>query len=96
MPLGQFAASIVEKFHVYGIEPWSAHFESPEPAFVKQLHQQFQDAGVHVVNIPCDVRVQPCGSAEQKAATQESWQKWVEAAIILGSPSIRLPARWNR
>ena len=92
MPLAQFAATIVEKFHVYGIEPWSAHFESPEPAFVKQLHQQFQDAGVHVVNIPCDVRVQPCGSAEQKAATQESWQKWVEAAIILGSPSIRVHA----
>jgi sugar phosphate isomerase/epimerase len=92
MPLAQFAATIVEKFHVYGIEPWSAHFESPEPAFVKQLHQQFQDAGVRVVNIPCDVRVQPCGSSEQKAATQEAWQKWVEAAIILGSPSIRVHA----
>lgn len=92
MPLPQFAATIVEKFHVYGIEPWSAHFESLEPAYVRRLHQQFQDAGLHVVNIPCDVRVQPCGTSEQKAATQESWQKWVEAAIILGSPSIRVHA----
>lgn len=92
MTLPQFAATIVEKFHVYGIEPWSAQFESPEPAYIRQLHQQFQDAGVRVVNIPCDVRVQPCGTAEQKAATQESWQKWVEAAVILGSPSIRVHA----
>jgi sugar phosphate isomerase/epimerase len=92
MTLAQFAATIVEKFHVYGIEPWSSHFESPEPAFIRQLHQQFQDAGVRVVNIPCDVRVQPCGTSEQKAATQESWQKWVEAAIILESPSIRVHA----
>ncbi len=92
MSLPQFAATIVDKFHVYGIEPWSAHFESPEPAYIRQLHQQFQDAGIRVVNIPCDVRVQACGTDEQKAATQESWQKWVEAALILGSPSIRVHA----
>jgi sugar phosphate isomerase/epimerase len=92
MKLAEFAGTVVEKFKVYGIEPWSSHFESPEPEHVNQLHQAFQSAGLRVVNIPCDVRVQPCGTAEQKAATQEAWRKWVDAALILGSPSIRVHA----
>ncbi|MGH9585068.1 MAG: hypothetical protein ACRD4O_19280, partial [Bryobacteraceae bacterium] len=52
MTLQQFAASIPDKFQVHGIEPWSRHFTSTEPVYVRQLSDAFDRAGVHVVNIP--------------------------------------------
>ncbi len=90
MTLAQFAATIVDKFGIYGIEPWSSHFESVEDAYIKGLRDSFRQAQVRVVNIPCDVRVNPCGTWEDQQATQDTWHKWVEAARILGSPSIRV------
>jgi len=90
MSLAQFAATIVDTFHVYGIEPWSRHFESIEPAYLAELKSAFDKAGVRVVNIPCDVRVTLCGSAEERDTSLATWRKWVDAALLIGSPSIRV------
>lgn len=90
MTLPEFAATVVDKFDVYGIEPWSRHFDSIEPAYVHSLREAFDKAKLQVVNIPCDASVRPCGTAEQRAAAQETWRKWVDAAAILNSPSIRI------
>jgi sugar phosphate isomerase/epimerase len=96
LTLQQFAASIPEKFQVPGIEPWSRHFESTEPDYVRQLSEAFQRAGVHVVNIPADVAVHPCtANAVQRDESLQTWRKWVDVAVGLRSPSIRvhLPAQ---
>jgi sugar phosphate isomerase/epimerase len=90
MTLPEFAATVVDKFGVYGIEPWSVHFESIEPGYVSGLHDAFSKANLQVVNIPCDVNVRACGSQEQQRVAQETWRKWVDGAVILGSPSIRI------
>jgi len=90
MSLVQFAATIVDTFHVYGIEPWSRHFESIEPAYLGELKSAFDKAGVRVVNIPCDVRVTLCGSPKERDSSLATWRKWVDAALQIGSPSIRV------
>lgn len=90
MSLAKFAATIVDTFHVYGIEPWSRHFESIEPAYLGELKSAFDKAGVRVVNIPCDVRVTLCGSAGERDTSLATWRKWVDAALLIGSPSIRV------
>lgn len=90
MTLAQFGATIVDTFHVYGIEPWSRHFESIEPAYLGELKNTFDKAGVRVVNIPCDVRVTLCGSAQDRDASLATWRNWVDAARRIGSPSIRV------
>ncbi len=90
MTLQQFAATVVPQFGVFGIEPWSHHFESIEPDYLKQLKTSFDSSGVRIVNIPCDVRVKPCGSAEESKAALDTWSEWVDAAAIVGSPSIRV------
>ncbi len=92
MKLADFAAGVVETFGVYGIEPWSRHFESLEPEYLNGLKQAFRKAGLQVVNIPCDASVHPCGTPDQQQATQVTWRKWVDAAGIIGSPSIRVHA----
>jgi sugar phosphate isomerase/epimerase len=90
MTLPEFAATVVDKFGVYGIEPWSVHFESIDPAYVSRLHESFTKAQLQVVNIPCDVNVRACGSPEQQKQAQDTWRKWVDAAAILGAPGIRV------
>ena len=90
MSLQQFAGSVVPEFGVFGIEPWSRHFESIDQDYLRRLRSAFDAAGIRVVNIPCDVPVKPCGSAEDSAAALDTWSKWVDAALAIGSPSIRV------
>lgn len=91
MSLDAFAGTIVSKFDVHGIEPWSHHFQSTEPDYVKQLKQGFDRAGVHVVNIPVDIGVNLCSTeASERNDAYTRYTKWVDAAKILGSPSIRV------
>ncbi len=90
LSLQQFAETLAEKFKVSGIEPWSPHFESIETGYVAELAGSFQKAGLKVVNIPCDVRVKLCGTAEERDAALKTYRQWVDAAVMLGSPSIRV------
>jgi sugar phosphate isomerase/epimerase len=90
MTLQQFAQTIGPKLDVSGIEPWSPHFESNEESYVHSLRKIFDAAGVHVVNIPVDAKVQLCAGTEQREQGLAIYRKWVDAAVILGSPSIRV------
>jgi sugar phosphate isomerase/epimerase len=91
LKLEQFAASIPERFEVHGIEPWSPHFESTDQGYVRGLHAAFEQAGVHVVDISVDASVHPCSaSADERDRSAKAWRQWVDTAVILGSPSIRV------
>ena len=91
MTLPQFGEYIVSKLHVSGIEPWGRHFESVEPDYIQGLSRSFKQAGLRVVNITADVRVRICGGTpEDQAAGLKTYYKWVDAAVILESPSIRV------
>ena len=89
-PLAVFAQSIPSRFGVHGIEPWSHHFESLERDYLRGLHDAFQKAQIRVVNIPVDIRANLCGTQEERAKAIAAYRQWVEAAIALEAPSIRL------
>ncbi len=89
--LQDFATAIPDKFQVHGIEPWSPHFQSIHADYVHSLRQSFDKSGLHVVNIPVDGgHPKLCGSAEEREAGLAYYRKWVDAAVILGSPGIRV------
>jgi sugar phosphate isomerase/epimerase len=91
MTLQQFAASIRDKFQVPGIEPWSHHFESTDLDYLHQLSEAFERAGVHVVNVPVDLAVHPCSAnAVQRDESLQTLRKWVDVAVALRSPGIRV------
>lgn len=90
LTLPQFAATLHEKFGVYGIEPWSPHVLSLEPGYIAELAGAFKNVGLKVVNIPCDVSVKLCGTPEQRDTALATYRQWVDAAVTLGSPSIRV------
>jgi sugar phosphate isomerase/epimerase len=90
LTLQQFAETLHEKFGVFGIEPWSPHFESLDPGRVANLASTFKSAGLRVVNIPCDVNVKLCGTSAERDQALSTYHQWVDAAVALASPSIRV------
>src|SRR5216684_3889241 len=56
MDLKQFPAMVREKFNVRNIEPLDSHFRSLEPAYLHELREAVEKAGMHIINIPLGVR----------------------------------------
>jgi sugar phosphate isomerase/epimerase len=91
MDLAAFARYIKTEFRVDGIEPLNSHFASTETAEIRKLRAAFDAAGVRTVNIPVDEPVELCSTNEAtRKAGNASYRHWIDIAVILGSPSIRI------
>ena len=91
MQLGDFARFIVKEFRVHGIEPLHSHFPSKEPRDIADLKRSFDDAGVFTCNIPVDEQTDLCSmDAETRRRGYEIYRRWVDIAVQLASPSIRI------
>jgi sugar phosphate isomerase/epimerase len=89
--LTDFAAMAVEKFGIHNIEPLSGHFASTEPAYLDELRRAVEQAHSHIVNIPASVGgslYDPDPAHRDKAIAGS--KKWVDVAVAVGSPSIRV------
>ena len=90
MDLKDFAAMVIKRFNVRGIEPLGQHFRSTEMSYVHELREATEKAGAHVVDLPTDVGpsfYDPDPAKRQKAVA--NGKQWVDIAQALGSPSIR-------
>jgi sugar phosphate isomerase/epimerase len=85
-----FAVQVKEKFGVPGVEPLSAHFPSTDEGYLHSFREAVAQAGVRVVNIPVD-NAHSFYDADRVTRKQavEHAKKWVDIAVILGSPSVR-------
>lgn len=91
MDLAKFARFVRAEFGVPGIEPLDSHFSSTEPDDIRKLRAEFDAAGVHTVNIPVDEAVELCGDdVAKRNAGNARYRHWVDVAVLLGSPSIRV------
>ncbi len=91
MDLAAFGRYIRSEFGVRGIEPLNSHFASTEPNDVGKLRAAFDAAGVYTVNIPVDEPVELCSEdAAKREAGNARYRHWIDTAVLLGSPSIRI------
>ena len=91
MELKDFAAMVAQRFRVRAIEPLSDHFRSTDAAYLGEFREAVEKAGSHVVNIPVGGRhsfYDPDPALRRMAI--EDAKKWVEVAVALGSPSLRV------
>jgi sugar phosphate isomerase/epimerase len=90
MEIKDFAAHVISKFNVNKIEPWSAHFRSLDPAYLAEIRSAVAKAHGAIVNIAVDGEHSPTSpdQGERDAAVGFSKQ-WIDAAVAVGSPSIR-------
>jgi len=91
LKLTEFAAMVAEKFGIHNIEPLSEHFPSTEPAYLDELRRAVEQAHAHIVNIPTSVgaSLYDTDPVRRDKAIAGS-RKWVDVAVAVGSPSIRV------
>ena len=88
--LKDFAAHVVEKFNINKIEPWTGHFPSTDAKYLEKSRTSLEKARAAIVNIAVDGEHSPYAAdrSEREQAIAFS-KRWVDAAVALGSPSIR-------
>jgi sugar phosphate isomerase/epimerase len=88
--LKDFAAHVTERFNVSKIEPWTGHFPSTDAKYLEQFRAAVEKAQAAIVNIAVDGEHSPYAAdrSEREQAMAFS-RRWVDAAVILGSPGIR-------
>jgi len=91
LQLTEFPAMVRAKFNVRNIEPLDSHFVSLEAAYLGELRNAVEKAGCRVINIPTGVgaSLYDPDAAKRKTGV-DNGKKWVDAAVALGSPSIRV------
>lgn len=90
MDLCDFAVRVRRQFGVPGVEPLSAHFPSTDDRYLNNFRRAIDKAGVHVVDLPVDNQFSfyDADAANRKKAI-DNGKKWVDVAVVLGSPSVR-------
>jgi sugar phosphate isomerase/epimerase len=91
MELKDFAAHVAATFGVNKIEPWSWHFRSLEKKYLEEIRAAVDKAGAGVANLAVDSQhsVYSADRVEREKAV-EVGKNWIDAAVTLGSPSIRM------
>ena len=85
-----FAAHVVEKFKVNKIEPWSRHFPSTDPKYLKDFRKAVENTGAALVNMTVSGKDSAyAANRDERVKAITHCKKWVDVAVALGSPSIR-------
>jgi sugar phosphate isomerase/epimerase len=85
-----FAAHVVEKFKVNKIEPWSRHFPSTDPKYLKDFRKAVENAGAAIVNMTVSGKDSAYSAdRDEREKAIANCKKWVDVAVALSSPNIR-------
>lgn len=80
-----------ERFGIRKLEFWSNHFESLEPAYLKELRSRVEAAGSQVVNVQVDADYDLANADEAvRERSLAEALRWVDAAAALGSEAVRV------
>jgi sugar phosphate isomerase/epimerase len=91
MDLRDFPAEVVKKFNVHHIEPHSRHFRSLDSPYLSSFRNALNVANVTVVNIAVDGTdsFYDVDAANRDKAIAYA-KKFVDVAVQVGSPSVRV------
>jgi sugar phosphate isomerase/epimerase len=90
LEIKDFAAHTAAKFNIRKIEPWSEHFRSLDARYLGQIRAGVKAAGGAIVNVAVDGEHSPYAmDKEARDAAVAFSKRWLDAAVALGSPSIR-------
>jgi sugar phosphate isomerase/epimerase len=90
LELKDFSAHVAEKFNIRKIEPWSEHFRSLDQKYLEEIRAGVEKNGGMIVNIAVDGDHSPYAADRTEREKFVAFSnRWVDAAVTLGSPSIR-------
>ncbi len=91
MDLKQFPAMVADRYNIHNVEILGQHMPSTTPAYLKELRAAVQRAGSHVVDLPAGGEASLYDpDAKKRAMAVEDGKKWIDVAVALDCPSVRL------
>lgn len=97
LPLLDFPALAARRFGVHNVELLGSHFVSTEAGYLDSLRVAANQARVRIVNIPVGSPASAYDpDPDKRKAAVEDARKWVDAAVRLECPSLRVHIRAAR
>src|SRR5215471_15907283 len=91
MDIKDFPAYAVKRFNVRNVEILGQHLRSTDAAYLEEFRRAVASAGARVVNIPTNVGASFYDpDAEKRATALANSKKWIDCAVALECPSVRL------
>jgi sugar phosphate isomerase/epimerase len=91
MDLKQFPAMVADRYNIHNVEILGQHMPSTTPAYLKELRAAVERAGSHVVDLPAGGEASLYApDAKKRAMAVEDGKKWIDVAVALDCPSVRL------
>jgi sugar phosphate isomerase/epimerase len=91
MDLKQFPAMVADRYKIHNVEILGQHMPSTTPAYLKELRAAVQRAGSHVVDLPAGGEASLYDpDAKKRTMAVEDGKKWIDVALALDCPSVRL------
>lgn len=80
-----------DRFGLNQVEFWSYHFESLQPAYLKELKKRLSSARSSLVNVQVDTAYNLAVEDDvERTASIEHVKEWIDATAYLQSPAIRI------
>src|SRR5260221_520289 len=91
LKLPDFFRLAQERWGVTNYEIVSVHFDSKDWEYLTDMRKALSQVGGKVYNIPCDIARTNLSDddPEKRAASVAAVKEWIDAAVFMGSPSIR-------
>lgn len=89
MDLKDFAAMVAKRFDIHNINPLSWHFKSVAPAYLEEFKKSLEQAGSHIVGLGLAGEPFYDPNSSTRMAAVAAAKKWIDIAVIVGSPSVR-------
>jgi sugar phosphate isomerase/epimerase len=86
-----------DQFNIRHLEFWSNHFESKEPAYIRQLKEAIKKTRSKLINVQIDSNYNLANTnEEERQKSIQHVKEWIDAIALLGSACIRInPGRAN-
>jgi sugar phosphate isomerase/epimerase len=89
--LKDFPTMVAQRYKIHNVELLGQHMPSTTPAYLKELRAAVQRASSRVVNVPAGGETSLYHpDARKRAVAVEDGKKWVDVAVALDCPSVRL------
>ena len=89
--LTDFAAMVVDRYNIHNVELLGQHMPSTDDAYLRKLRAAVERSGSRVINVPAGGEASVYDPDPMKrAAAIKDGMKWIDVAIALNSPSVRL------
>ncbi len=82
---------VEKRYRIRNVELLGQHFRSTEPAYLEELRSALKSAGSRVVNIPTSIGASVYDpDSGGRAIAVENAKKWIDAAVAIDCPSVRV------